>query len=125
MHLSLTDRAAKAVLARAREADVRDWLLRVAVVAGGCNGLTYDLYFVQDAGPEDAVVDTGEVRIAIDPASAPLLEGTVIDLPGGPGFRFENPRARRTCSCGASLDRKSTRLNSSHSQISYAVFCLK
>src|SRR2546430_9945320 len=26
---------------------------------------------------------------------------------------------------GQSLDRKSTRLNSSHSQISYAVFCLK
>src|SRR2546430_4215230 len=26
---------------------------------------------------------------------------------------------------GAPLDRKSTRLNSSHSQISYAVFCLK
>src|SRR5688572_32684002 len=26
---------------------------------------------------------------------------------------------------GASRDRKSTRLNSSHSQISYAVFCLK
>src|SRR2546430_17681224 len=26
---------------------------------------------------------------------------------------------------GAAVDRKSTRLNSSHSQISYAVFCLK
>src|SRR2546427_3485904 len=26
---------------------------------------------------------------------------------------------------GSALDRKSTRLNSSHSQISYAVFCLK
>src|SRR2546430_9233165 len=26
---------------------------------------------------------------------------------------------------GSTLDRKSTRLNSSHSQISYAVFCLK
>src|SRR5688572_32108193 len=26
---------------------------------------------------------------------------------------------------GTALDRKSTRLNSSHSQISYAVFCLK
>src|SRR2546430_9186189 len=26
---------------------------------------------------------------------------------------------------GGSIDRKSTRLNSSHSQISYAVFCLK
>src|SRR2546430_3391190 len=30
------------------------------------------------------------------------------------------------CRCSRSrLDRKSTRLNSSHSQISYAVFCLK
>src|SRR2546430_1262034 len=27
--------------------------------------------------------------------------------------------------CSSRLDRKSTRLNSSHSQISYAVFCLK
>src|SRR2546430_11071428 len=27
--------------------------------------------------------------------------------------------------CAEGLDRKSTRLNSSHSQISYAVFCLK
>src|SRR2546430_5366242 len=27
--------------------------------------------------------------------------------------------------CGSGADRKSTRLNSSHSQISYAVFCLK
>src|SRR2546430_10384449 len=32
-------------------------------------------------------------------------------------------RLRRTAELGA--DRKSTRLNSSHSQISYAVFCLK
>src|SRR2546430_3005231 len=30
-----------------------------------------------------------------------------------------------TASCFARKDRKSTRLNSSHSQISYAVFCLK
>src|SRR2546430_5968220 len=36
---------------------------------------------------------------------------------GGPAAR--GPTARRAA------DRKSTRLNSSHSQISYAVFCLK
>src|SRR5688572_31753648 len=29
------------------------------------------------------------------------------------------------CFIAAAIDRKSTRLNSSHSQISYAVFCLK
>src|SRR2546427_4908191 len=45
-------------------------------------------------------------------------------------------RCRRQCArgaggnahgteAGATADRKSTRLNSSHSQISYAVFCLK
>src|SRR6266496_4337155 len=33
------------------------------------------------------------------------------------------PRFRITVACGA--DRKSTRLNSSHVEISYAVFCLK
>ena len=104
MRLSLTDRAAKAVLVRARDAEVQGWLLRIAVVAGGCNGLTYDLYFVHDARPDDAVVEAQGVRIAVDPASAPLLDGTVIDLPRGPGFRFENPQARRTCSCGASFE---------------------
>src|SRR2546430_12187181 len=40
----------------------------------------------------------------------------------------DRPRARRTCAAAGGAprrDRKSTRLNSSHSQISYAVFCLK
>src|SRR2546430_12934481 len=36
-----------------------------------------------------------------------------------------NWRAVCRTSFSSSLDRKSTRLNSSHSQISYAVFCLK
>src|SRR5688572_31422930 len=39
---------------------------------------------------------------------------------------FQCRPARNTPSCcPTSSDRKSTRLNSSHSQISYAVFCLK
>src|SRR2546427_3605323 len=44
-----------------------------------------------------------------DPAPAPLVP-----------LRDRDRRRR-----GAHEDRKSTRLNSSHSQISYAVFCLK
>lgn len=104
MRLTLTDRAAKAVLQRAREAEVEGWLLRVAVVAGGCNGLTYDLYFVHDAAADDAVVEAGGVRVAVDPASAALLDGTVIDFPGEPSFQFDNPRARKRCWCGASFE---------------------
>src|SRR4051794_41540264 len=34
-------------------------------------------------------------------------------------------RSRRSPDCGCKRDRKSTRLNSSHPSISYAVFCLK
>src|SRR2546430_7310616 len=41
---------------------------------------------------------------------------------GGPGRRARPIGAGRSA---AKPDRKSTRLNSSHSQISYAVFCLK
>src|SRR5688572_32510785 len=41
-----------------------------------------------------------------------------------PRTRSRRPAARRSRS-PAPADRKSTRLNSSHSQISYAVFCLK
>src|SRR2546430_7738420 len=37
-----------------------------------------------------------------------------------------SPDRKRPCNiCNFMRDRKSTRLNSSHSQISYAVFCLK
>ena len=104
VQLTLTTRAASAVQARARDAEVSGWLLRVAVVAGGCNGLSYDLYFVPEAGPEDAVVESDGVRIAVDRASALLLDGTVVDLPPGPSFRFDNPRARKSCACGASFE---------------------
>src|SRR2546427_7329882 len=45
----------------------------------------------------------------------------LVGLDGGKTIEFAACE-RRT---GSVLDRKSTRLNSSHSQISYAVFCLK
>src|SRR5438132_2335253 len=40
-------------------------------------------------------------------------------------FSSENEKLAGCNSFGASRDRKSTRLNSSHTVISYAVFCLK
>src|SRR2546430_8708665 len=49
----------------------------------------------------------------------PLLRDVVVERLGGVGERREHPLLPDP------PDRKSTRLNSSHSQISYAVFCLK
>src|SRR5690349_23715006 len=47
--------------------------------------------------------------------------------PAGQGGRaaLGQGRRRRGRAAAAALDRKSTRLNSSHVEISYAVFCLK
>src|SRR5206468_7147045 len=56
-------------------------------------------------------------RRAPRPRPAPLRPASRWPAPPPPG---------RTCACAsapAGTDRKSTRLNSSHDQISYAVFC--
>src|SRR5438874_4553098 len=58
------------------------------------------------------------------PEAEPRVGGRAEDPPGRPGQavregRRPHPEARRR------EDRKSTRLNSSHVEISYAVFCLK
>src|SRR2546422_3046993 len=46
-------------------------------------------------------------------------------LSGHPGIVYAPTGLARAPHCAYSTDRKSTRLNSSHGYISYAVFCLK
>src|SRR2546427_9376212 len=65
----------------------------------------------------------------LDPDIAP---GTGTPVRGGPSYREAQLCMEMLADTGrlgsmdlVELDRKSTRLNSSHSQISYAVFCLK
>src|SRR2546430_3203083 len=62
----------------------------------------------------------------------PVLPGRNLGNPDFAGQTMTSPQSQpkhpilRTKSVGKTFgDRKSTRLNSSHSQISYAVFCLK
>src|SRR5205814_1932030 len=93
MQLSLTPRAAAPVAARARDADVAGWLLRVAVVAGGCHGLPYGLYFVPQASPPGMVVG-GEVALAATYMALVGAYHTVLALfgwDGGPGILRKNP----------------------------------
>src|SRR3712207_8598616 len=62
-----------------------------------------------------------EVNHGIDagsPGPGDCWEGVTPNIVGGDEVRVITPR-------GTDSDRKSTRLNSSHANISYAVFCLK
>src|SRR2546430_6290569 len=59
------------------------------------------------------------------PPRSTLFPYTTLFRSGGGVDRGRALRPRRTHRRDDPGDRKSTRLNSSHSQISYAVFCLK
>src|SRR5256885_10484730 len=63
------------------------------------------------------------------PPRSTLFPYTTLFRSGWAGRRPNWPRHARPCTrcwpCAAPRDRKSTRLNSSHLVISYAVFCLK
>src|SRR2546427_9643673 len=65
-------------------------------------------------------------QIAAEPAFVrQLISHAVEHRARGRGQRLRLAGQSLPTPTGAMLDRKSTRLNSSHSQISYAVFCLK
>ncbi|HXW84066.1 MAG TPA: iron-sulfur cluster assembly accessory protein [Candidatus Binataceae bacterium] len=79
--------------------------LRIAVVGGGCSGFQYQLQF--DAAKDgDRVTELDGVRVLVDEISLGYLGGTTLDYVEGlhnAGFRFDNPRATRTCGCGSSF----------------------
>src|SRR2546427_5847533 len=64
---------------------------------------------------------------AVFGASLTELEACQLPAPAAQAIRSQDPlkAAAKELDQLKKLDRKSTRLNSSHSQISYAVFCLK
>src|SRR3990167_9019208 len=69
-------------------------------------------------------------REHLKPAAHRLARAFQVDVEHRPGFNMPRRTGRPADAQGhehshVALDRKSTRLNSSHSQISYAVFCLK
>lgn len=90
-----------------RDREKKGDYLRVAVSGGGCNGLSYRLKFTDQTKRGDILVDTQGVPVLVDSKSVLYLKGTTLaysdDLVGG-GFKFENPRAKGSCSCGESFN---------------------
>jgi len=108
MVITMTDRAADQIRDVAREdnVDLNEKMLRVAVVPGGCSGLTYDLGWDTTVQDEDTVEVHNDIQVVLDKRSRLYLDGTELDFTDGlkgDGFHFANPQATRTCACGESF----------------------
>jgi len=82
-------------------------VLRVAVVGGGCSGLQYKMDLQDGPASRDILVETGGIRVVVDPKSALYVTGSELDyvdsLQEG-GFKVKNPNAATSCSCGESFN---------------------
>ena len=80
--------------------------LRVKITGGGCNGLSYKMKFAETAKRGDILVRSSGVEVLVDTKSALYLRGTQLDFSDkmiGGGFKFSNPNATSSCSCGESF----------------------
>ncbi len=79
--------------------------LRLAVIGGGCSGLSYKIEFSAPK-EKDNVLQYGDVKVLVDPKSLIYLKDIVLDFKdglNGKGFSFDNPNAKNTCGCGESF----------------------
>jgi len=81
-------------------------LLRVALSTKGCSGLSYDMSWVDAAGPGDEVVTNDGITVLVDRKATLFLIGTVMDYQQSTlsaGFSFINPNEKGRCGCGESF----------------------
>src|SRR3972149_1081026 len=104
--LTMTEKAVEKVRYYAGEmAEAKGKDLRRFVQGGGCSGFQYGFTF-DELQEGDTVVESGGVRVLVDPMSAQYLTGAAVDfvedLRGG-GFVVGNPDAVRSCGGGPSF----------------------
>ncbi|NBV50576.1 iron-sulfur cluster assembly accessory protein [bacterium] len=104
--IQLTENAVKQIKRFRDDENLPEGGLRIAVVGGGCSGLSYKLEFQKDPAPTDKVFEQQGVKIFVDPKSFLYIKGLTLDYSGGlngTGFTFSNPNASKSCGCGTSF----------------------
>ena len=104
--LVLVTEPAGAKLRALIERENRGEFLRIKITGGGCNGLSYKMKFVAEPKRGDILVRSAGAQVLVDTKSALYLRGTHLDYSDkmvGGGFKFSNPNAKSSCSCGESF----------------------
>lgn len=103
--IKITPTAAERITALLKKQGRPGGVLRVSVVGGGCSGLQYKMDLQDAPATRDFLVETGGVKVVVDPKSALYVTGSELDyldaLDGG--FKVKNPNAATSCSCGESF----------------------
>ena len=92
--IEVTDLAAEKLEEVLNEQGEDGALLRVMVMPGEQGGFQYMLGVEKDAKDDDIMIDAGNIRILVDPESAPMVEGAKIDYIDSlmrSGFVISNP----------------------------------
>ncbi len=104
--ITVTEIAASKVSELIKQEGEEGLALRSPVRPGGCSGFSYEMFFDTDIAADDITSNFGEIKVVVDPSSAQLLDGAVLDYKDGlqgAGFSINNPNAQRTCGCGQSF----------------------
>ncbi len=103
--IKVTSGAARRVTMLLQKQGRPNGVLRVSVVGGGCSGLQYKMDLQDGPASRDFLVESGGIRVVVDPKSALYVTGSELDyvdaLQGG--FKVKNPNAATSCSCGESF----------------------
>ncbi|MGE0204753.1 MAG: iron-sulfur cluster insertion protein ErpA [Hyphomicrobiaceae bacterium] len=101
----VTERAARRIC-EIVAAEPSSRLLRVSVEGGGCSGFQYKFDLIEQAEPDDLLIERDGASVAIDPISLTFMSGSEIDFVDdliGASFQIRNPNATAACGCGTSF----------------------
>ena len=105
MSISLTasaaDRVRQHLAARGRGLG-----LRLGIKTTGCSGFSYVVDYADTVAADDLVFEDQGVKVYVNPASLPMLDGTQVDFVRqglNESFRFNNPNVKAECGCGESF----------------------
>jgi iron-sulfur cluster assembly protein len=102
----LTSRASEKIAELIKREKSGDYL-RVRITGGGCNGLSYKMKFVDSPRSGDLYLESQGSKVLVDSKTALYLRGTTLDYSDkmvAGGFKFSNPNAKASCSCGESFN---------------------
>ena len=91
--ITVTERAAEELKKLAEQHGIKDVVLRVQAIPGGCSGISYSMGF-DEVRDNDTVMEQHGIKVVVDENSAAFINGAEIDYvqtPFGEGFKINNP----------------------------------